>query len=284
MKHVFILYHHKKSSHPFIPVIHQVMKGMDYDICISEYIDHASEIVERYEEPTRFYSVGGDGMVNQVMQKIVGTEHQLVVLPYGSGNDFTRIIYKKRNPRKILERSLYKKGKLVDVLKINDRYAMNSICFGIDASIANAVHDESQFKFVPSRYTYAIGILQRIRSYNFPNAKIVVKNDVVYDGPISVCAMMNGRCYGGGFYVTPQAEIDDGMMDFTVLPKIKKKTFPKYVALILKKKLSSHPDVLTMKVKEMKVYTEVSANIDGDEMHADEYHIKVVPAALYLVF
>ena len=286
MKHVFILYSSKKKDHPFIPVIHDVMKGIDYDIHVSQYIGHASDIIDSYKEPTRFYSVGGDGMVNQVMQKIVNTDHQLVVIPFGTGNDFARVVYKKRKARDILERSLYKKGHLVDVLQINDRYAMNSICFGIDATIANTVHEKGMFKFVPDRYSYVLGILRRIREYDFPRIKIIAKDkdEAVYDDAMSICAMMNGRFYGGGFGIAPQAEIIDGMMDVIVLGKIKKITFPKYVALILRKKLSLHPDVLSMKVKELTVYTDVSANIDGDEMHADDYHIKVLPAALYLVF
>ena len=94
MRHIFLLkpvdddYDH----HPFIETIREVMQGYDYDIFMSTYPDHAKKIIKHYKEPTRFYSVGGDGMLNQVIQGLVGTPHELVVIPYGTGNDFFKMI------------------------------------------------------------------------------------------------------------------------------------------------------------------------------------------------
>ena len=50
------------------------MEGRDYEIYFSEYKDHVKEIVKNYPEKTRFYSVGGDGFFNQVIQNLVHTK------------------------------------------------------------------------------------------------------------------------------------------------------------------------------------------------------------------
>ncbi|MCD5552800.1 hypothetical protein LOB11_08440 [Lactobacillus delbrueckii subsp. lactis] len=54
------------------------MEGRDCEIYFSEYKDHVKEIVKNYPEKTRFYSVGGDGFFNQVIQNLVHTNHGVV--------------------------------------------------------------------------------------------------------------------------------------------------------------------------------------------------------------
>ncbi|WP_307725002.1 diacylglycerol kinase family protein [Lactobacillus delbrueckii] len=70
--------------------IERVMEGRDCEIYFSEYKDHVKEIVKNHPEKTRFYSVGGDGFFNQVIQNLVHTNHGVVCLPFGTGNDFSR--------------------------------------------------------------------------------------------------------------------------------------------------------------------------------------------------
>ena len=82
MKHIFLL-----KTPEFIPVIHEVMKGYDYVIRVSQYSHHVDKIIREYKDPARFYSIGGDGFFNQVIQNLVNTEHEVVVIPKGTGND-----------------------------------------------------------------------------------------------------------------------------------------------------------------------------------------------------
>lgn len=144
MRHIFLLkpvdddYDH----HPFIETIREVMQGYDYDIFMSTYPDHAKKIIKHYKEPTRFYSVGGDGMLNQVIQGLVGTPHELVVIPYGTGNDFFKMISKNNDSKEVLKASLKGKTIPIDTVLMNNRYFINNACFGCDSVIANHVHDD----------------------------------------------------------------------------------------------------------------------------------------------
>ena len=54
---------------------------------------------------------------------------ELVVLPFGTGNDFCRTLTKEKNIQKILIQSLQQSSQKVDTIQINNRYYLNSACF-----------------------------------------------------------------------------------------------------------------------------------------------------------
>ena len=113
------------------------MEGRDYEIYFSEYKDHVKEIVKHYPEKTRFYSVGGDGFFNQVIQNLVHTTHGAVCLPLGTGTAFARAIYRQMSPEAILKATLDQPAIPIDTILVNDeRYCVNVVCFGLDALIA----------------------------------------------------------------------------------------------------------------------------------------------------
>ncbi len=285
MKHVFIInpIHTKEMIHPFVQVIHEIMKGYDYDVRMSQYVNHASKIINEYQMPARFYSVGGDGMLSQVIQSLVGTKHELVVIPYGTGNDFNRTIHDCQDAKKILETSLSQESQAIDVIKINDHYAINSICFGIDAVIANHVHDIVDIPFISQDKSYIVSIFQNIASYPFHEVCIMQDKQKMYEGEVTLCVMGNGRYYGGGFEILPDAQIDDGLMNVLVLPRIKKWQAPYYAARIVKRTLSSHKKTLTFTARSIDIYTKTSCNCDGEEYQDSHYHLEVVTHSLLLI-
>lgn len=101
------------------------MEGRDYEIYFSEYKDHVKEIVKNYPEKIRFYSVGGDGFFNQVIQNLVHTNHGVICLPFGTGNDFSRAIHRQMSPEAILKATLESKGhKPQNGLLFNDQVTL----------------------------------------------------------------------------------------------------------------------------------------------------------------
>lgn len=284
MKHIFILQLNKEGTHPFIPTIHKVMKPYDYEVRISRYIGHAVKIIQEYHEPTRFYSVGGDGMNNQLLEALLYTDHEFVVIPYGTGNDFARKLYGKKDPEEILIQSLNKEVKVIDTVKANDKYFINSACFGIDALIANHVHDDSLIQKSSGRYGYIAGIVRQITGYPFYKMKVKEEDKVLFDGQVTICAMMNGGYYGGGFEIAPRAVLDDGLMEVMILPKINKWKAPYYITKILHHTLDQVSDVIYTRAKSLDVYTDAVSNLDGDAYQSAYYHLEVLPQSLKIIY
>lgn len=144
MKHVFLIKPSpiQSKSDFLIKNIERVMEGRDYEIYFSEYKDHVKEIIKNYSEKTRFYSVGGDGFFNQVIQNLVHTNHEVVCLPFGMGNDLSRATHRHMSHKAILKGTLDRPAIPIDTILVNDeRSCVNVSCFVLDALIANTVHD-----------------------------------------------------------------------------------------------------------------------------------------------
>ena len=59
--------------------------------------------------------------------------------------------------------------------------------------------------------------------------KLLVDEEVVYDGKMTLAAIANGICYGGGYYCCPKAKVDDGLIDICLVKKVSILTFAKLV-------------------------------------------------------
>ena len=96
MKHIFIL--KPDTSKSLINCIVTMMQGKRYELRYTKDLDDARKIALSYQdekEVCRLYAIGGDGFVHKVVNGMVGSHHELVVIPQGTGNDFARSIYKK---------------------------------------------------------------------------------------------------------------------------------------------------------------------------------------------
>lgn len=285
MRHIFLLkpvdddYDH----HPFIETIREVMQGYDYDIFMSTYPDHAKKIIKHYKEPTRFYSVGGDGMLNQVIQGLVGTPHELVVIPYETGNDFFKMISKNNNSKEVLKASLKGKTIPIDTVLMNNRYFINNACFGCDSVIANHVHDDVKIPKMFKGHQYEYSILRNFVQYPFYHIKMTSHGTLLYEGPVTLCACANAKYYGGAYKIAPHASLDDGLMNIVILDQIKKGLIPLYIKKIVSETLDQDKHAHVFTVDEVDVESQYPCNLDGEEVKASHYHLEVKKNSLNLV-
>lgn len=283
MKHLFIMQKTKKH-HNFEKSIEDVMKNNEYYIVYTQTIDEIKQCIEKLEEPTRIYSVGGDGTLNSVIQYLVHTNHELVVIPLGTGNDFCRVLTNEKDPLKILKNSLIHQTKTIDVIQLNDYYYINSACFGLDSIIANHVHDTPHIPFIPESKSYIVSIFQHVLQYSFEHVRMVSEGKCIYDEKMILCTVNNGCYYGGGFPITPQALLDDGYIDVCVVDHLPKWKIPYMIFFLLKKQLHKRKEVHYFKLKQLDVYCSTHCcNMDGEETFFDSCHFQVIPAAIKIV-
>ena len=142
----------------------------------------------------RFYSVGGDGTLNDIATGIIGTESQIVVAPCGTGNDFVRTISDYKSIRKIILESLKNDIRKVDLIKLvnKNEYSINILNSGFDATVAHNMNKFRKLPFVNGTFKYNLAIfytLFRNKNYNF---KIRV-DDVVLKGKYTLVAIANRK-------------------------------------------------------------------------------------------
>lgn len=167
---------------------------------------------------------GGDGSVyesvNAIMDAGAGDTAELTVKPFGTGNDFVK--------------SLPDEGvKKIDLIKFDDKYSANIVNMGFDCDVVAVTERLKKLKLVKGSIAYAIGVAATIFR------KIGKKFDIEFtleDGRIEhekgdflLCAVANGKYYGGGFKCAPNAELDDGILDVVLVRKIPRLKFAAFI-------------------------------------------------------
>lgn len=124
MKYIFII-----NSFTLKDKINKIIHGikefciendMEFEIEINNKNNSTENIVKKYKKCSyTIIAVGGDGMINRVLNALINTNNTLGFIPCGTGNDFYRSILKVM--RNEIEEC--------DVIKINNKYFINVACF-----------------------------------------------------------------------------------------------------------------------------------------------------------
>lgn len=282
MKHI-VMMHNIKKHHDFEHHVHDVLKELDYEIVYTNSIADSQKRIRKQEEKARFYIIGGDGTMHNLLQALVHTVHEAVLIPFGTGNDFCRMISREKDPVKLLKKSLSLQTQKIDTIKVNDRYYMNSACFGVDALIANRMPAVTGASSGAQSKSYVGALAKNLFDYEFDDITVISEGETIYQGPMTLCTFNNGQYYGGGFRVTPSADIQDGYMNVRIADKMPKAKMPYMIARLVMNKLDGHKLVHDFKLKKATLYCHNVGNLDGERYQADYYEFEVQEASLNLV-
>jgi len=181
---------------------------------------HATELAEKAaKKGTRYvFAAGGDGTMNEVARGLIGTKTAMGIIPLGSGNGLARELDIPLRIEKALD--VLGKHKLVKI----DYGIANGIPFfctcgvGFDATISHAFAENGTRGF----FTYFKTTMRNLFSYNPKKYRITV-DGVKYKHRAFLVTFANGQQYGNNAFIAPNADIQDGMLDISVL-----RPFPGY--------------------------------------------------------
>ena len=282
-KHIFIMKPNLKNTKIETMII-DVMKGYQYEIKYTEYPQHATKIAKSYQRCNyRIYAVGGDGMIHEIVQGLIGSDNELVIIPAGTGNDFIRTISHTNAPDKLLKMSLHLKSEAIDLIKVNDIYCINIFCCAFDSDIANNVHNYQQVKYLPRALQYANVLVKRLSRYRLYPTSLYYDGEEIYQGNLIVGAFCNGKYFGGGFKIGKNAKLDDGFIDINLVSNLKKRSIPYYLILLFSGKLERGRLYYHNKLKELDLETKQDVNIDGETYPSGRYHLEIVKNSLKVV-
>ncbi|UCF42545.1 MAG: diacylglycerol kinase family lipid kinase [Planctomycetota bacterium] len=169
----------------------------------------------REEGVERIFVVGGDGTINEVVNGVDAKGIVLGIIPAGRGNDFAKMLGIESVEDGISSLS-GGHTKSVDVGLANDRYFVNNLGVG---AVARAVGICNRLRKITGRPGYLVGALSALFECR-PFDVEVESRDFRFSGEALGIAVGNGRFHGGLFALTPEAEIDDGLLDVCVIGKI----------------------------------------------------------------
>lgn len=179
----------------------------------------ASKAVEKHFDV--IFAAGGDGTLNQVVNgMLAGNENSselpvLGLIPLGSGNDFARTVNIK--PEAYLIRDLLAAGKPkpVDVGRITFTgeagtpfcYFINIADVGMGPEVVKRVLDSG--RAFGTTLTYYAAILRSFATYKLIDVSLKTP-EWQWQGKVRSVAIANGRFFGSGIGIAPDAEPDDG--------------------------------------------------------------------------
>lgn len=268
MKHVFIVNVNSNSGKIIksLDEIHGICKALevDYEIYETDERQTTMDIARRFkDEFCVVYAVGGDGTINAVLNSIIGGKSFLGVVPMGSGNDAYKTL--KDYGTMITE---------CNVMKVNDIYCLNIFSTGIDAEICDAADKMKKLK-IPSNQIYNLGIAYAFFKHKDQPMLVEVDDAKYYDPKMTMVTVCNGRFYGNGFEIAPSADMRTPGADLYMVANLKKIQMPGFLKKVLNGTHEETDGLIKTSAKNITITSEnpVTANIDGEIIHGDQFRI-----------
>ena len=234
MKHIFIINPHagKKDQTSRLYEMADRLRdehGLDCACMLTDRpggaMDMARKLAESGEE-VRLYACGGDGTISEVANGIAGFANAaMTCIPTGTGNDFLKNFgpdaEKFRDAENLWGGDVFP----LDLIDCNGRYGLTIACNGIDARVAESVHQYSSSPMLNGRGSYLASVAVNFLFKGIARPWTVWLDGEKQKGLFSLVSMCNGRYYGGGSTPVPEARMDDGVLHTVVIKKLSKITF-----------------------------------------------------------
>ncbi|HSQ39170.1 MAG TPA: diacylglycerol kinase family protein [Anaerolineales bacterium] len=216
-----------KAANDLRPIV-QEFKG-DISWSGTVYPAHAVELAKQAaaEGCDLVIALGGDGtaheVVNGLMQIPEDQRPVLGVVPLGSGNDFAHALGVPQKPDRALVHALNGQASKIDVGMFTDEhsgrreYFDNTVGAGFDAVVTIRSH---KLPIVKGFLMYLTAVIQTILLNHNP-AKIQFQTEnETWEDSVLMTTICNGGREGGGFLISPESKIDDGVLQFLNVKKV----------------------------------------------------------------
>lgn len=228
------------------------------------------------------FACGGDGTINEVASQLVGTETVLGILPAGSGNALSNSLGMPADPAEGIR--LLKTGTVrsIDAGEACGRYFFTTAGFAFEALLSKR-YDEGSLsrKMRGIAPYYGLGLLEYLR---FKPAEVALSVDgaAFHVSPMILTAA-NTSELGGGACIAPGALVDDGFLDFCVIPKQNVFRTAALLRRLKSGRIEGHGGYVRTRGKEASIrglWTRC-AHVDGEPFEfSGDVSVRVVPSAL----
>jgi diacylglycerol kinase (ATP) len=222
--------------------------------------------------------IGGDGTVHLGAQVLARSGMPFGVIPAGTGNDFARGVgVPLKDPAGAADLIVAGNTRTVDLAVAKDEYITTVVAGGFD-SLVNKRANAMTWPKGNSRYTVAT--LAELRTFK-PLEYVVTVDDEVIETKAMLVAVGTGPTYGGGLQICAGAEIDDGLLDITIIQPVSRFTLLQMFPKLSKGTHVGHPMLRTLRGRSVRIESPgITAYADGEVLGALPVDITIAPGAL----
>jgi YegS/Rv2252/BmrU family lipid kinase len=245
-------------------------------------IEHAAEEAARaVEQDETVAALGGDGLLRPIAGALKGTRSAVALIPCGRGNDLARVLAIPTDPEGAVKNAVEGEERLLDVASVDGTPYMGIASFGFDSD-ANRIANNT--KLIRGDAVYLYAALRALAAWKPATFTVTVDGERHAVVGFSV-VVGNSKAYGGGMFVLPQAELDDGKLDVLISKKCSKLTFLRELPKVFKGRHLDSPHVEVLRGEAVEVSSDRPFVIyaDGDPIGATPATLRVEPRCLRVI-
>ncbi len=256
-------------------------RGIDYRIENTTHPGHATELARNAAVSgcRAIVGVGGDGTLSEIVGGLVEKAVPLYFAPCGTGNDFVRVLSLPSDPVEAVRVQLDSEQTYLDMATVNGKGFLNVAGTGFDVDVLREV---TRFKHVgKGLLPYLLGLISALRSFRSFTAELTLENGEVVRRPLTILSIANGRYFGGGMKVAPDADAHDGLLDIIMINGIPRFAVPFLLPFFITGLHVKLPVCRVCRCKEITVNCPgMTFNMDGELYDMDQAHVRILTAHL----
>jgi YegS/Rv2252/BmrU family lipid kinase len=242
--------------------------------------------------------VGGDGTMNEIAngfyedRRIINPDATLGLVPSGTGCDLMRSLNIPAGLRGALQVLNDAPAVRMDVGRVRytsnegrdeERFFLNVADFGLGGEV---VREVTERRLQRKASSYVRCLVSTMARYRNKRVRIRVDGQAVPDGEYLIGAVANGKIFGKGMKVAPDARLDDGLFDAVLVRGFRFLEFCRHGWKLINGSHVTHPKVSVIKGRKVEAWAggdeEVLLELDGDQLGRLPATFEIVPRTLLI--
>jgi len=189
-------------------------RGLEFRTVTSASLEHGIEqAIAAHEGGELPVVMSGDGLIGQIGGALAGRGATMGILPGGRGNDLARVLGIPAEIEGAIEVLTAGSEREIDVGEVNGSRFLGIASTGFDSD-ANRVANET--RFIRGGLVYAYAALRTLAAWKPATFTVTLDGAETLTVTGYSVAVANSRAYGGGMFIAPDAELDDGRFDIVI--------------------------------------------------------------------
>jgi len=274
-----------------VPKLEEMIKkhNVDAELVYTERSGHATELSELYLRKgfTHIIGVGGDGTLNEIARPLVNRKDVIIgIIPSGTGNDFIQILgFPNRFTDADWEIFFKCETIAMDAGIVNGMIFLNGMGLGFDAQVAAENYTEPGKVKRGGKNKYIWHIVKTLLFFREKSMSVITDSGKL-DTDCFINTIAIGRRFAGGFFLTPKAIANDGLLDVCMIKKLS--LFERF-GILLKVPKGEH--ITDKRVNYYQIpginleFPEVVPfHVDGELNFSKKFEVNIIPEALNTIY
>ncbi len=246
----------------------------------------------------RLVVAGGDGTLAEVATGLLRAQlasyAELALLPMGTGCDFARTLGVPRDPDAALEVLRIGKARRIDAGHARyigrdgapaDSYFVNAVSFGVSGLVVELARRGPRW-LLGGTAVFALATALALLQHRSARVALRVDGELALDAEVALVAAANGRQFGGGMRIAPDARLDDGWLDVVCVANAHGLRLIPKLPKLYRGTLLADPVVSFRRGRRIEADAAPGAvllELDGEPLGALPAQIELLPGALSVV-